>query len=53
MIVWILGTPLQWFGNMEIQDLGHFFAYSILKEGVGILLIKIYVFVDIIWHLYK
>ena len=41
VIIWILGTSLQWHECLKILDLVHLFAYCILSEDFAILMIKI------------
>ena len=41
MIVWILGTSIQWPEFLQIFDMGHFFTYCILTYYVIILMIRL------------
>ena len=51
MILFILYTSLQWFVHLEIIGVFHFYDYIILPEGVSIFLIKLDLFLYIVYHL--
>ena len=53
IIVCILGASFQHFGCLKILDMVHFYAYHILTEGVTLLLIKIYGYLEITWNIYS
>ena len=41
MIIWILGTSMQWPECLEILDMIHLLAYFIIPKGVTILMVKL------------
>ena len=51
MIVWILGTYLQWTECKKLLYIGHLYNYCILKEGLSNLLIKLDVYLIVLEQL--
>ena len=51
MVIWVLGNSLQWLKYLEILVLGHSTFYHVLIEGVYVILIKLYGFLEVLWNL--